>query len=138
MQIVQRFVLAALRHRTFFSLEEANAAIRERLDLLNNGPFRKLPGTRKSRFDEIVRPAMLPLPEAPYEYAAWGKARVHLDYHVEVEHHFYSVPHRLVREQVDVHCTETTVECFFNSKRVASHARSFLKGRHTTCPEHMP
>jgi len=137
-QIVQRFILAALRHRTFFSLEEANAAIRERLELLNNRPFRKLPGTRKSRFEEIDRPAMLPLPETPYQYAEWSKARVHLDYHVEVDHHFYSVPHRLVREQVDVSFTGTTVECFFNSKRVASHARSFLKGKHTTCPEHMP
>lgn len=137
-QIVQRFILAALRHRTFFSLEDANAAIRERLDLLNKRPFRKLPGTRKSRFEEIDRPAMLSLPELPYQYAEWGKARVHLDYHVEVDHHFYSVPHRLVREQVDVRCTENTVECFFNGKRVASHARSFLKGKPTTCPEHMP
>ena len=137
-QIVQRFILAALRHRTFFSLAEANAAIRERLELLNNRPFRKLPGTRKGRFEEIDRPAMLPLPETPYEYADWIKARVHMDYHVEVEHHFYSVPHRLVREELDVRYTETIVECFFHRKRVASHTRSQLKGKHTTRPEHMP
>jgi transposase len=137
-QIVQRFILAALRHQTFFSLAEANAAIRERLELLNNRPFRKLPGTRKGRFEEIDRPAMLPLPETPYEYADWIKARVHMDYHVEVEHHFYSVPHRLVREQLDVRYTETIVECFFNRKRVASHPRSQLKGKHSTRPEHMP
>lgn len=137
-QIVQRFILAALRHRTFFSLAEANAAIRERLEILNNRPFRKLPGTRKSRFDEIDRPAMLPLPETPYQYSEWIKARVHVDYHVEVDHHFYSVPHRLVREQVDVCYTETIVECFFNGKRVASHPRSRLKGKHSTSPEHMP
>jgi len=137
-QIVQRFILAALRHRTFFSLAEANAAIRERLELLNNRPFRKLPGTRKERFEEIDLPAMLPLPESPYEYADWIKARVHLDYHVEVDHHFYSVPHRLVREEVDVRYTETIVECFFNRKRVASHQRSQLKGKPTTCREHMP
>ena len=137
-QIVQRFILASLRHRTFFTLAEANAAIRERLEMLNNRPFRKLSGTRKSRFEEIDRPAMQPLPETPYEYAEWTKARVHLDYHVEVDHHFYSVPHRLVREQVDVRCTETTVECFFNRKRVASHLRSHLKGKPTTCSEHMP
>jgi transposase len=137
-QIVQRFILAALRHRTFFSLAEANAAIRERLDLLNNRPFRKLPGTRKGRFEEIDRPAMLPLPETPYEYADWIKARVHMDYHVEVDHHFYSVPHRLVREELDVRYTETIVECFFNRKRVASHPRSQLKGKHSTRPEHMP
>ncbi len=137
-QIVQRFILAALRHRTFFSLAEANAAISVRLELLNNRPFRKLPGTRKGRFEEIDLPAMLPLPESPYEYADWIKARVHLDYHVEVDHHFYSVPHRLVREQLDVRYTETIVECFFNRKRVASHPRSQLKGKHTTCREHMP
>lgn len=137
-QIVQRFILAALRNRTFFSLAEANAAIRERLEILNNRPFRKLPGTRKSRFEEIDLPAMLPLPEIPYEYAEWDKARVHVDYHVEVDHHFYSVPHRLVREQVDVRYTETIVECFFNGKRVASHPRSGLKGKHSTRPEHMP
>lgn len=137
-QIVQRFILAALRHRTFFSLAEANAAIRERLEILNNRSFRKLPGTRKSRFHEVDLPAMLPLPETPYEYAEWTKARVHIDYHVEVDEHFYSVPHRLVREQVDVRCTATIVECFFNKKRVASHPKSSLKGKHTTCPEHMP
>lgn len=137
-QIVQRFILAALRHRTFFSLAEANSAIRERLELLNSRPFRKLPGTRKGRFKEIDRPAMLPLPETPYEYADWIKARVHMDYHVEVQHHFCSVPHRLVREELDVRYTETIVECFFNRKRVASHARSQLKGKHTTRPEHMP
>jgi len=137
-QIVQRFILAALRHQTFFSLAEANAAIRERLELLNNRPFRKLAGTRKGRFEEIDRPAMLPLPATPYEYADWIKARVHMDYHVEVEHHFYSVPHRLVREQLDVRYTETIVECFFNRKRVASHPRSQLKGKHSTRPEHMP
>ena len=101
-QFVQRFILAGLRHQTFFSLAEANAAIKERLELLNNRPFRKLPGTRKSRFEELDRPAMLPLPELPYQYAQWKIARVHIDYHVDVEGHFYSVPYRLVREQVDV------------------------------------
>lgn len=84
-QFVQRFILAGLRHHTFFSLAEANAAIRERLELLNNRQFRKLPGTRRSRFDEVDRPAMLPLPELPYEYAQWRIARVHIDYHIEVE-----------------------------------------------------
>lgn len=137
-QIVQRFILAGLRHRTFFSLAEANAAIRERLEMLNNRSFRKLPGTRKSRFEELDRPAMLSLPETPYEYAEWIKARVHIDYHVEADDHFYSVPHRLVREQVMVRYTATTVECFHNGKRVASHAKSSLKAKHTTCAEHMP
>jgi len=137
-QFVQRFILAGLRHNTFFSLAEANAAIKERLALLNNRPFRKLPGTRKSRFEEIDRPAMLPLPELPYQYAQWKVARVHIDYHVDVEGHFYSVPYRLVREQVEVRYTSATVECFHKGNRVASHPRSIVKGKHTTSPEHMP
>ncbi|WP_241426422.1 IS21 family transposase [Geobacter benzoatilyticus] len=136
--IAQRFILAGLRNRTFFSLAEANAAIRERLLLLNNRPFRKLPGCRQSRFEEIDLPAMLPLPETPYEYAQWKKARVHIDYHVELEGHFYSVPHRLVKEQVDVRYTETIVECFYKGNRVASHPKSSVQGKHTTTPEHMP
>ena len=136
--IAQRFILAGLRKRTFFSLAEANAAIRERLIMLNNRPFRKLPGCRQSRFESLDRPAMLPLPEIPYEYAQWKKARVHIDYHVEVEGHFYSVPHRLVREQVDVRYTEMTVECLYRGNRVASHPRSFVQGKHTTTPDHMP
>jgi len=136
--IAQRFILASLRNRTFFSLAEANAAIRERLVLLNNRPFRKLPGCRQSRFEEIDLPAMLALPVTPYKYAQWKKARVHIDYHIELEGHFYSIPHRLVKEQVDVRYTETTVECLSKGNRVASHARSFVRGRHTTIQEHMP
>ena len=136
--IAQRFILASLRNRTFFSLAEANRAIRERLVLLNNRSFRKLPGCRQSRFEEIDRPAMLPLPATPYQYAQWKKARVHINYHIELEGHFYSVPHRLVKEQVDVRYTETTIECFAKGNRVASHPRSWIKGRHTTTAEHMP
>lgn len=137
-QFVQRFILAGLRHRTFFSLAETNDAIKERLESLNNRPFRKLPGTRKSRFEELDRPAMLPLPEFPYQYAQWKVARVHIDYHVDVEGHFYSVPYRLVREQVEVRYTSATVECFHKGNRIASHPRSIAKGKHTTNPEHMP
>jgi transposase len=136
--IAQRFILAALRKRTFFCLAEANAAVRERLVLLNNRPFKKLPGTRSSRFSELDKPAMLALPACAYEYAQWAKVRVHIDYHVEVAGHFYSVPHRLVREQLDVRYTATVVECFHCSKRVASHQRSFVVGKHTTLAEHMP
>jgi transposase len=137
-QVVQRFILAGLRHRTFFSLAEANTAIRDRLELLNNRRFRKLPGTRTSQFTEVDRPAMRPLPETPYEYAQWLKPRVHIDYHVEVDGHYYSVPHCLVHEQVEARYTETIVECFYKGNRVASHPRSPLKGKHSTTPEHMP
>jgi transposase len=137
-QIVQRFILAALRKRTFFSLVEANDAIRERLEMLNNRPFRKLPGCRKSRFEELDRPALLPLPLSPFQFAEWKKVLLGIDYHFEIDKHFYSAPHRLRGESLLARYTETTVECFHKGKRVASHARSMLKGLHTTDPEHMP
>jgi len=137
-QIVQRFILAGLRKRTFFSLAEANAAIKERLLLLNNRPFRKLPGTRTSRFEELDRPAMLPLPESHYQYAQFKKVRLNINYHFELEGHFYSAPHRLVREQLDIRHTEATVECLYKGNRVASHPKSTVRGGYTTTPEHMP
>lgn len=137
-QIVQRFILASLRKQTFFSLAEANAAIHKRLELLNNRPFRKLPGCRTSRFEELDRPALLPLPSAPYQYAQWKKARLGINYHFELEEHFYSAPHRLRREELMIRYTEATVECFCKGNRVASHPRSTAKGRYTTDPEHMP
>jgi transposase len=137
-QIVQRFILAGLRKRTFFSLAEANAAIRERLELLNNRPFKKLPGCRKSRFEELDRPALLPLPHSHYQFSEWKKVGLGIDYHFEIDGHFYSAPHRLRGESLLARYTETTVECFHKGNRVASHARSMLKGLHTTTPEHMP
>jgi len=137
-QIVQRFVLAGLRNRTFFSLAEANTAIKERLELLNNRPFRKLPGTRHSRFLELDKPALLPLPEAPYEYAQWKKVLLGIDYHFEVDGHFYSAPHKLRGESLLARYTETTVECFHRGNRVASHPLSRVQGKHSTTPDHMP
>src|ERR1039457_120131 len=137
-QIVQRFILAGLRKRTFFSLAEANAAIRERLELLNNRPFKKLPGCRKSRFEELDRPALLPLPLSHYQFSEWKKVLLGIDYHFDVDGHFYSAPHRLRGEPLLARYTETTVECFYKGNRVASHARSMVKGLHTTTPEHMP
>ena len=89
-------------------------------------------------FESIDRPAMKPLPPTRYEYAEWSKAKVGIDYHVEGDRHYYSVPHTLVGEHVMVRLTATTVECFFKGRRVAAHVRSYLKGRHTTLPEHMP
>ncbi len=137
--LVQRWILAALRNRTFFSLRELNAAIRELLTKLNNRPFKKLPGSRMSRFLEIDQPALRPLPAVPFEYAEWKiKKRPGIDYHIEVDGHYYSVPYQLRTEYLDVRLTEKTVEAFFRSKRVASHIRSYAKGRYTTLAEHMP
>jgi transposase len=137
-QLVQRWILARLRHRKFFSLAELNEAIRELLVRLNERPFRKQPGSRRSLFESVERPAMRPLPTDRFLYAEWRKARVHVDYHVEVDGHYYSVPYQLVSQQLDVRVSAKTVECFAKSKRVASHLRSFRRGSHTTQVEHMP
>jgi len=136
--LVERWILARLRHRTFFSLSELNAAIRTLLERLNNRPFKKLPGTRRTAFEQIDQPALRPLPATSYVFATWKKVRVHIDYHVEVEGHYYSVPYTLVKQQLDARLTDHTLECFHKGQRVASHLRSPLKGRHTTVPEHMP
>ena len=97
-QVVERWILAALRHRQCFSLAELNRAIRELLETLNNRPFRKLPGNRRALFEQLDKPALRPLPVEPYEYAEWKQARVHIDYHVEVQGHYYSVPHALIKK----------------------------------------
>lgn len=136
--LVERWILAALRHRTFFSLSELNAAIATLLERLNDRPFKKLPGTRRKAFEQIDQPALQPLPATPYVFAAWKKVRVHIDYHVEVDGHYYSVPYALVKQQLEARLTANTVECFHKGQRVASHVRSHLKGRHTTVAEHMP
>lgn len=137
-QLVERWILAALRHRRFFSLEELNEAIRALLDRLNGRPFQKLEGSRQSLFASLERPRLRPLPERPYVYAEWKKARVHVDYHVEIEGHYYSVPHAFARQEVDVRVSALTVECFHRGCRIASHRRSAHRGRHTTVKEHMP
>ena len=137
-QVVERWILAALRQRTFFSLVELNAAIAKLLDRLNTKSFRKLPGSRRLQFEQVDRPALRPLPAKPYVFAEWKTVRVHIDYHVEVDRHYYSVPYALARRQLDVRLTARTIECFHRGQRVASHVRSPLKGRHTTAPEHMP
>lgn len=136
--VVERWILVRLRHQTFVGLAELNAAISELLQQLNHRPFKKLPGTRASQFEAIDKPALKPLPERPYELAQFSKARVHVDYHIEVDRHYYSVPYTLIKQPVDVRLTLHTVECFHEGVRVASHIRSFLKGKHTTLAEHMP
>ena len=137
-QVVERWILAALRNRTFFSLGELNEAIGELLLKLNRRPFKKLEGSRQSWFETIERAALKPLPSARYELAEWKKARVNIDYHVELEGHYYSAPYALVQEEVELRYTALTVEIFFRGKRIASHLRNHHSGRHTTQTEHMP
>jgi transposase len=136
--IGERWILAALRHHRFFSLAEVNQAISEKLKELNNRKFQKLDTTRKELFDTLDRPALKPLPETPYQYTDWKKAKVNIDYHIEVDGHFYSVPYQLVKESVEVRFTSTTVEVLFKNRRVASHPRSYRRGGFTTLKEHMP
>ena len=136
--IVERWILARLRNHQFFSLNQLNQKIRSLLDEMNTKPFQKLSGCRKSVFDTIERPALKPLPCKPYEFAEWKIATVNIDYHIECDRHYYSVPHQLMQKKIDVRITDTTIECFFKNKRVASHIRSYRKGHHTTVKEHMP
>ena len=137
-QLVQRWILAALRNQKFFSLGELNKAIRELLVKLNDRPFQKLPGSRRSVYEELERAALRALPARRYEFSQWKKAIVNIDYHIELEGHYYSVPYRLVKQEVLLRYTATTVEILHKEQRVASHARDDRRGRHTTINEHMP
>jgi transposase len=135
---VERWVLAPLRHRRFFSLAELNEAIAERVAWLNGRPFRGSPASRRELFDEIERAALKPLPEGRFELAEWKKVTVNIDYHVEFDCRFYSVPYRFVRQRLDLRATASTVEVLRAGRRVASHAREYGRRRFVTDPAHMP
>ena len=137
-QVVQRWIVAALRKRKFFSLEEVNQAIAELLTRLNQRRFRKREGSRATLFAQLDRPALKPLPATRYEFGKWKTARVNLDYHIEVERHYYSVPYALVHQEVDVRLTAETLEVLHRGVRIASHARSYQAGRATTLTDYMP
>ena len=137
-QVVERWILARLRHRRFFSVAELDAAIAELLPALNTRPFKKLPGSRQEVFVLLDAPYLQPLPNTPFVFAEWKKATVNIDYHVEYEHCYYSVPHALVRQTVELRITRSTVEVLAKGRRVASHPRSVRKGHYATLPEHMP
>jgi len=136
--LVCRWVLARLRHQRFFSLDELNTAIRPLLTELNERPFQKLPGSRRSVFEALDRPAMRPLPSTPYVYAEWKRVRAAFDYHVDIDRHYYSIPHALVGQELWARFSAATVEVFHRGQRVSSHPRSYQRGVHTTLPEHMP
>jgi transposase len=138
-QIVQRWVLARLRHETFFSLKRLNERISELLEELNCRPMRQLNGmSRRDVFDRVERAALRPLPATPFVFATWKQARVNLDYHVEHLRHLYSVPCQLLRERVELRVTANTVEVFHRGARVASHSRDDTPYAHTTVHAHMP
>ncbi|MEC5382381.1 IS21 family transposase [Aurantimonas sp. C2-6-R+9] len=137
--IVERWLLGRLRHRVFYSLADVNAAIGELLVYLNERRIlRRVGRTRRQLFEEIDRPALRPLPIERYIFAEWRLRRAGLDYHVEIERHYYSVPYRFAREQVEARITANTIELFHKGERIAAHMRCSGNGRHTTVPEHMP
>ena len=136
--LVQRWILARLRNRRFFSLAELNRAIRQLLLDLNNRPFKKLPGCRRSAFESLDAPALKPLPAGRFAISRCKAAKVNIDYHVEFEGHYYSVPHRFVGARVELRITGRLLECFASNQRVTSHAVSTVRGGFTTTPDHMP
>jgi len=137
-QICERWILAALRHRTFFSLAELNQAIAELRDKLNHRKFRKLDTTRAGLFAELDQPALRPLPSEPFSLSAIKRVRVNIDYHVEVDGHYYSAPYQLVHQDLEAFISSSTIELVHNGRRIATHVRSSVRGAHTTLPEHRP
>jgi len=137
-RFAQTYILGRLRRLTFFSLAECNAAIALAMQRMNERPMRKLGVSRRELFDKIERDALLPLPADDWEFAEWGRARVNLDYHIEVHGFLYSVPHALIRAEVDVRAAARTIEVFHRGQRVAVHQRRYTGRRHGTDPEHMP
>lgn len=136
--VVERWIIARLRKITFFSLGELNDAIARLLIELNDRAFKKLPGSRRSLFEQIEKDKLIPLPSQSYEYEQVRQVRVHVDYHIEYDKHYYSVPHMLVGSQVEVRASNRIVNIYAGGKRVASHARSNLQAKHSTLTEHMP
>jgi transposase len=137
-QVASRFIIAQLRNRQFFSLAALNAAIAELVTRINDRMSRHLGASRRALFEELERSALKPLPAEPYVFAEWKECRVGLDYHVEIEKHYYSVPHQLLREIVWTRITARTIEIFHRGQRVAAHVRSSSSRKHTTVREHMP
>ena len=137
-QTVEYWLIAPLRKRQFFSIEEINEALWKRLEELNRRPMQKLERSRSEMFEELDKPVLQPLPQTAFEIAEWKRAKVGIDYHVELNKHYYSVPYTLIQKSVDIRATDQVVEVFHKNNRVSSHKRDDTPGRHSTHPEHMP
>jgi transposase len=137
-RFAQSYILGRLRQQTFSSLVEANQAIAGMVDRINDYVMRRIKVSRRQLFESLDRPALAPLPDTDHEFAEWRLARVSLDYHIEIGGFYYSVPHHLIREQVDTRSTARFVEIFHRGKRVAVHQRRHGGHRHGTDPDHMP
>lgn len=136
-QVVERWILARLRHHSFFSLAELNQCIRTLLEELNHKPFKRLPGNRREAFAQLDQPALRPLPRHPYHYVAIKPVKVNIDYHVQYEQHHYSVPHQYVGETLELHASDTLICLYFRGQQVAAHPRKHRPGT-TTEATHMP
>ena len=137
-QVVQRWILARLRHQTFVGLAELNLEIKHLLDDLNQKAFQKLSGTRMSHFLEIDKPELKPLPDEAYQYRQYKRSRAGIDYHIPLNGHYYSIPHKYSGELFDLWFNQHTVECYFKGERIATHLYSSLNGQHSTITHHMP
>jgi len=137
-RFAQTYILGRLRKLTFFSLAECNAAIALAMQRMNERPMRKIGVSRRELFEKIERGALSDLPADDWEFAEWGRARVNLDYHIEVHGFLYSVPHALIHAEVEVRAAARTVEVFLRGQRVAAHARRYMGRKHATTPDHMP
>ncbi len=137
-QLAERWIIAALRNRKFFSIEELNQAIRELRDGINQRPFRKREGSRATQFAAVDKPAMGQLPAERFDLSEWSRARVNIDDHIAFDTNHYSVPHNLVDEPVEVRSTPTIIEIFHKSQRVASRLRAHGHGHAVTIAEHRP
>jgi transposase len=136
-QGIERRIIAPVRHHTFFSIAEINAAIAPLLKTYNEQPFQQLPGCRLSQFLALDKPALRPLPTEKYVFAQWKKVRVNMDYHFIFEKRCYSVPYVYLRKEMDLRITSLMVECFYRGKPIAMHVRHYQPG-YTTVKEHMP
>lgn len=136
--IVERWIMARLRNDTFAGLTQLNHTIAELIKDLNNRAFKKMPGSRFSVFKEIDQPALRPLPTHPYQFMQYKKARVHIDYHIELEQHYYSVPYQWIGKEIELRFSPEIIECWYQGKQIAVHVRSYRKGSQTTCAGHMP
>jgi len=136
-QIIERWILARLRHQTFFSLAELNQCIRTLLTELNEKPFKQWQGHRRQWFEQLDQPALSPLPKHAYQVVETKTARVNIDYHIQYDQHLYSVPHHCVGEPVEIQAGEQLIEVYFQNQRIATHVRKFYPGT-TTDSAHMP
>jgi transposase len=136
--LTERWIIAVLRNRKFFSIEELNQTIRELRDRINQRPFRKREGSRATQFAAVDKPAMGPLPAEHFDLSEWSRARVNIDYHIAFDSNYYSVAYNLVHELVEVRSTPTTIEIFHKGQRVASHLSAHGHGHAITIPEHRP